>query len=998
MTLPFSKTAWRLLPGLLAAAVMVGLYPLKAITPLDEAAYRGLFRLRGERPWHDDIVLIVIDDNTLAQLGQFPLPRDYYTQLLLQLSQAQPAVIGFNILFVEPRPGDEALAQAIATANNVVLASAVDAKGDTLMPIAPLQQAAIATGHILHSPESQGLMHQVSPLQAQQPAFGIAIADSYRQHQAAQVTLPPENQALWINWPGPQTTVTQYSFADVVSGRIDPSAFDNRMVLVGMTATGVDALSTPYDVNPPSSGLLLHAAVVDNVLLQRDLQPLWNQGAWLLLLLAMPALSYYLFGQSLRRQLWITALGLAGWGGLSVLLFYGAYWLPVVPPLLLWGLTGASTMLTQQFRANRSLQRLVTDLWQHYHQVSHPALWPAAPADHIAADLGPEVARLASLANAWGWGQATQSAIAQTAPIGMLAADEQAQVWYCNNLAMQWLAIQLQQSLFAALVPTWLTSDTWQTVADQLAQGEASAPIECRQGDQWFELRFTPLANLTQPNPLLSDRRRGLLLLIENITHRKVIELQLRSLNQGLETEIAQQASTLEAVSHNLLQEILERQQAQAQLAHQALHDELTGLPNRTQLKARLTELLAQFHDQGTPFAVLFIDCDRFKLVNDSFGHLVGDQLLKAISQRLQKNVASSDLVSRFGGDEFILLLTPIDNAQAALQVAQRLRQQLKSPFSISDRQLYTGCSIGVVISDSTYQEADELLRDADTAMYQAKQHGKGSVLFQPEMHIAVRSSLQLEIDLRNAIQQQELVIHYQPIFDLETQAIAGFEALLRWQHPQLGTVEPDQFIPIAEETGMIIDIGQWVLQQACQQLSRWQHQQLLPDTTFMSVNLSAQQLNDPQLLGRIDAALNNIPLGCHCLKLEVTESALMSNSEQAIAIFKALKAQGIRLGIDDFGTGYSSLSYLHHFPLDILKVDRSFIQWMTDDQKHLSLVQAIKTLAYHFGMTMVAEGIETEAQLKHLRAMKCCLGQGYFFSPPMDSQSLEQQYFSARV
>jgi len=993
MTLRFFKTAWRLLPGLLAVAVTAGLYQLEVLTPLENAAYRGLFRLRGQQPWHDNIVLITIDDKTLTQLGQFPLDRDYYTQLLQQLSKTQTAVVGFNILFVEPGPDDAAFAQAIATADNVVLASAVDVRGQPLMPVEPLREAAIATGQILRHPESNGLVYQIPPVQAQQLAFSLAIANIYGELQTQAIELPPLDQPIWINWPGSQTSLTQHSFVDVVAGRIDPVVFDGNIVLVGMTATGVDALSTPYDYNPPSSGLLLHAAVLDNMLLQRPLSPLWGRGIWVLTLLAMPALSYSLFGQSLRRQLFVTSLGLVGWGSVSLLLFYGAYWVPVVPPLLLWSLTGIGTMLSQQLRANWSLQRLLADLWQHYHQESNPALWPAAPTDTIATDLGPEVAQLATLANAWGWVQATQHAISQTVPVGMVAADEQAQVWYCNTLAMQWLKTQLQQPLTAVLVPDWLESATWQRVLTQLAQGESSAPIECQQSGYWFELRFMPLANLVQPHPLLRDRRQGLLLLVENITHRKVIELQLRSLNQGLKDEIRQRAVTLEVVNHNLIQEMIERQQAQTQLAHQALHDELTGLPNRTQFKTLLTELLAHFHDGGPPFAVLFIDCDRFKLVNDSFGHLVGDQLLQEIAQRLQQQVAKSDLVSRFGGDEFTLLLTSIYDAHTALQVAHRLCRQLQRPFCIGDRQLYTGCSIGVVLSDSTYQAADAMLRDADTAMYHAKRSGQGSVLFKPEMHIAVRSSLQLETDLRHAIQHQELLVHYQPIFIIETQEIVGFEALLRWQHPTLGAVRPDRFIPIAEETGMILTIGQWVLQQACQQLRSWQHQHLISANTFMSVNLSVQQFKDPHLLELVDETLNTIQIGNDCLKLEITESALMSNSEQAIATFHALKDRGIRLGIDDFGTGYSSLSYLHQFPLDVLKVDRSFIQRITDGQKHLSLVQAMKTLSYHFNMTMVAEGIETKAQMEYLRAMRCSLGQGYFFSPPMDTQSLERQH-----
>ena len=998
MTSPYFKRVWRLFPGILAGLITTGLHQTGAITPLEDAAYRGLFQLRGERAWDERIILITIDDKTLAQLGQYPLARDYYTQLLLELSEFQPAVVGFNILFTEPGPADEAFAQAIIAADNVVLASAVDMEGHPLTPVEPLREAAAATGHILRTSESDGLIHQISPIRAQHLALSLAMADIYGRRTPSSVALPSLDAPLWINWPGSQSTLTQYSFTDVVSGRIPSEVFDNKIVLVGLTATGIDALPTPYDNNPPSSGLLLHAAALDNVLRQRPLHPVMFRHGWLLLLVAMPALSYWLFGQSLRRQGLIIVIGLGGWLGVSLLLFHGLYWLPVVPPLLLWGLTGMGTMLSQQFRANWVLQRLLADLWRHYRQESAPTLWPTAPPNVVAADLGPEVTKLATLANAWGWSQATQSAISQTAPIGLVAADAQANVWYCNALAMQWLPIQLQQSLMAALIPHWLDHSAWQTVYKQFLQGEAIPPLECQQGTQWFELHFTALENIAHPNPLLRDGRQGVLLLIENITHRKAIELQLRSLNRGLEDEIRQRATELETINRNLIAEILERQQAQAQLAHQALHDELTGLPNRVQLKAHLAKLVSQFQDGGPLFAVLFIDCDRFKLVNDSFGHLVGDQLLQAIAQRLRQSVAKTDLVTRFGGDEFTLLLTRIRDGKAAITVAQRLRHQLQKPFFIGNHQLYTGCSIGVVLGDADYQQADEMLRDADIAMYQAKRSGQGSVLFQPEMHLAVRSSLQLETDLRHSLAQGELAIHYQPIFSIETQEIVGFEALLRWYHPKLGLVGPDQFIPIAEETGMIVPIGQWVLQKACQQLRTWQNRHLLPAHTFMSVNLSAQQFNENLLLDRIDKALRKTQLESHCLKLEITESALMSNSEQAVNTFTQLKDRGIRLGIDDFGTGYSSLSYLHHFPLDVLKVDRSFIQRMTDGHKHLSLVQAIKTLSHHFNMTMVAEGIETEAQMEQLKAMKCSLGQGYLFSPPMDSQSLEEKYFTSPV
>lgn len=992
MTSPFSKKLWRLLPGLTAALITVGLQQTGAIAPLEDAAYRGFFRIRGERQWDNRIVLITIDDATLAQLGEFPLSRDHYTRLLEQLSASPPAVIGFNLLFVEPSPADAEFAVAIADANNVVLAAAVDARGYPLLPVQPLNYASIASGHILKDAGSSGVVHQLAPQKGRQLAFGISLAQTYELRQS-QVKMPPLEHPLRLNWPGPKESLSQYSLVDVLAGRIAPIAFDDKIVLVGMSATGVDALPTPFDYDPPASGLLMHAAVLDNILQQRSLQTVPFNGIWVFMLLSMPGVSYWLFGQPLRWQLAVTFAGCLGWLALNLLLFYGLYWLPVVPPLLLMGLTGLGTIFSQQLRANLALQHLLEDLWQHYHRDADLTLPPEVPPHAIAEALGPEVSKLAALANTWGWAQITQSAITQTVPVGLLVADEQGLVWFCNALAMQWLPIRLQESLTNALVPQWIDADTWRMILQQFEQRAPLPTCESQQGDRWFELRFERLATLKHDNPLLQDGRQGLLLLVENITHRKVIELQLRSLNRGLEDEIRQRASELETMNLNLVQEILEHQEAQAQLAHQARHDELTGLPNRTQFKARLTELVNQCHPGEQLFAVLFIDCDRFKLVNDSFGHLVGDQLLQAIAGRLEQSLEATDLVARFGGDEFTLLITHLQDPHAAVKVAQRIRRQLQKPFLIAERQLYTGCSIGIVLSDSTYQQADEMLRDADTAMYRAKHSGTGIVLFEPEMHLAVRSTLQLETDLRHSLQHDELIVHYQPIFGIHSQKIAGFEALLRWRHPRYGVVGPDKFIPIAEETGMIIPIGQWVMQEACQQLRHWQDRHLLPGDAFMSVNLSAQQFNEHQLLERIDATLRATALEGQFLKLEITESVLMTHTETATNTFKALKDRGICLGIDDFGTGYSSLSYLHHFPIDVLKVDRSFIQRMTNGQKHLSLVQAIKTLAYHFDMTMVAEGIETETQMEHLRAMECSLGQGYFFCPPMDHQTLEAQY-----
>ncbi|MEM6837486.1 MAG: EAL domain-containing protein [Cyanobacteria bacterium P01_C01_bin.120] len=993
MTSPSFKQCWRMFSGIVAVAATLVLSQSEAIAPLESAVYRGLFQLRGAQMWEERIVLITIDDETLAQIGQFPLPRDYYTQLLEQLSRSRPAVIGFNILFPESSPADAELADAMAKANNIVLASAVDARGYPLLPNKLLHRAAIAIGHILEEPANDGIVYQIQSWQARQKAFGVAIADIYGQQHSV-VNLTAREQTLGINWPGAQASLTQYSFIEVLSGQLPPAAFNDKIVLVGLTATGSDPLPTPYDYDPPGSSLLLHAAVIDNILQERSLLAVGLGGWWPLLLLATPAIGYWLFGQSLRWQLAITLGGLLGWASLSVLLFYNLYWLPVVPPLILWGLMGTGAILSQQLLANMTLQSLLEDLWQQYRQDKGLALRMQTPQHSIPGELGPEVRKLVVLANSWGWAQATQTAIAQTVPIGLLAADDRDQIWFCNSLAMEWLPTKPKQSLSSVLVPQWLLAANWQQIRIELAQRRTVSPIECQRGYQWFELRFERLENLRQPNPLLQDGRQGTLMVIENITHRKTIELQLRSLNRGLKNEIRQRTVELETVNLSLLQEVIERQQAQEQLAYLALHDELTGLPNRTQLKTRLQTLVQQVaENRSGQFAVLFIDCDRFKLVNDSFGHLVGDKLLQAIALRLDQSVSHQDLVARFGGDEFVILLVDIQQSRTAIKIAQRIRQQLQEPFLIEDQKLYTGCSIGIVFSNSDYRQADDMLRDADTAMYRAKRAGIGKVLFKPEMHFAVRSSLQLETDLRLSLQHQELIVHYQPIFGINTQTIVGFEALLRWQHPRRGLITPDKFIPLAEETGLIIPIGQWVMQKACQQLRNWQDRRLLQPDAFMSVNLSAQQFNERQLLNRIDKILQETQLESRYLKLEITESAIMANSETAVSTFKALKDRGIHLSIDDFGTGYSSLSYLHCFPIDVLKVDRSFIQRMGQGHKYLSLVRAIKTLAHHFDMTMIAEGIETQTQVEYLRAMKCSLGQGYFFCPPMDYQSLEARY-----
>ena len=476
------------------------------------------------------------------------------------------------------------------------------------------------------------------------------------------------------------------------------------------------------------------------------------------------------------------------------------------------------------------------------------------------------------------------------------------------------------------------------------------------------------------------------------IRDRICAEAEVRKLNGELEQRVQQRTAQLQAANQDLKTEIIERKRVQEQLLHLAVHDPLTSLPNRTLFLERLAQALNRSQqDADYLFAVLFIDCDRFKVVNDSLGHLIGDQLLIAVARRLESCLSLVDTLARLGGDEFTILLEEIRALDDATRIAKRIGEQLTPPFLLEEQEVFINASIGIVLATTDYQKPEHLLRDADVAMYRAKELGKGRYqVFDRGMHSRALRRLQLETDLRLAVDRREFVVYYQPIISLATGKINGFEALVRWEHPHRGFVSPGEFIPIAEETGLIMPIGEWVLQEACQQLRAWQNRGLtVGDPTFnISVNLSVKQFSQSNLSEQIDAIIEFAELDFSCLKLEITESAIMDNSESALAILQQLQCRQIQLSIDDFGTGYSSLSYLHRFPVDNLKIDRSFVSRIGEAGENLEIVQAIVSLGHNLGMTVTAEGIETMQQLARLRALGCELGQGYFFSKPLDSQS----------
>ena len=433
---------------------------------------------------------------------------------------------------------------------------------------------------------------------------------------------------------------------------------------------------------------------------------------------------------------------------------------------------------------------------------------------------------------------------------------------------------------------------------------------------------------------------------------------------------------------------ISERKWAENQLRFNALHDSLTGLPNRTLLLNQLRQAIARKHrNPEFKFAVLFLDVDRFKVINDSLGHLIGDKLLIAVSETLKSCVRSIDTVSRLGGDEFVLLLEDVGSLSDAVNVAQRILDSMAQPFLLDGNDIYATTSIGITFSETGYKLPEEILRDADTAMYRAKSLGKNCYqIFDQEMFISAANLLKTETDLRRALDRDELELHYQPIVSLTDGKIIEVEALLRWNHPTEGMVSPADFVPIAEDTGLILPIGNWVIEKACEQLKEWQ---MLPggEDLLMSVNLSPKQIARPELASFIESTLDRFSIPPKALNLEITESAIMENAKPAEALLIKLKKIGVWLTTDDFGTGYSSLSYLHRFPIDRLKIDRSFVWNMTSYSKNSEIVRTILMLARSLRMDVVAEGIETREQFLMLQELECHFGQGYLFSPPVNAQ-----------
>lgn len=919
------QRGWRRsLPGFLALLITLGLLHIGVAESLENLTYNTLFQLRGARAWSPEVVVIEIDESRSITEGQFPWSRDRLIDLLNVLSAGDPSVVVFDLLMSDSTPVDAELANAFQEVNRVVLAQSWDEQGFRLEPTSRLRVEAWGVGHTDQQQEFDGLVRNIPLIRQGVPALAVVAANA---HQPQPASPPTRSKSLWINWAGPAETAPHYDFVDVLNGDVPNTTWQNKVVLVGLTTPTLDQLQTPYDRNPPTSGVYLHAAAIGNLL---DHNSLARPSHWMMVLALLaggPGLSLLISRWRLdqRLMLWIGLSVLVGLLGIA--LFQVEIWIPIATWLLLLGLTNAVVALKEQMRIN-ALLRQSEERYALVVQGSNGGFWD--------------------------WNIQTDQVYFSQRWKELLGETEAS----VGNHIQEWY----QRVHPDDLGPLQVALDDYLVGKTALAGTTQEFEHEHRLRHQDGSYRWVWCRGV-----LVRDRT-------------------------GKPTRMA-----------GSLLDITARKAVEEKLWRSAYYDELTGLPNRAFFLDRVRQAIASASENALyVYAVLLMDVDRFQVVNNSLGNDVGDQLLVAVGHRLKGFFSQESIVARRSGDEFIVLLENIEQQSEITQTADRIQQILSLPFNINDNDVFITVSIGIATSSRRHTNPEHLLQDADTAMYRAKAEGKARYrVFDPAMHNSMVARLQLENDLRRAINQEkrltedgtadmlhpELLVYYQPIVDLETRQILGFESLARWQHPTKGFLNPGRFITMAEESGLIVPLGWWILRQSCRQMRRWHT--MFPELRplIISVNLASRQFASSELVPEVQLILHDTALNPAGLKLEITEGTIMDTGKSVIDVLQRLRGLGIQLAIDDFGTGYSSLNYLAQFPIDTLKIDRSFVSKMgmvTDNKDSDEIVRTIVNLAHNLGMNVTAEGIETEDQLDGLRQMQCELGQGYLFSKPI--------------
>ncbi len=1044
--------------GLACALAVAVLGDLGRTHGFEGAALDFLFQTRnwrGARYPSPDVAIVVVDEGTVARYG-FPIPRKYFADLVDYLKKEGARTIAFDIAFATPAndgDDDKRLAAACARAGNVVHAAAfgvresqvpgatwsnqfntkqpedrfgwpdLDYSGSLGIMEAPgafsarpeLQAKAVALGHVNVFPElDYGTLRRIPHLIRFKgrlfPSLALAAA-LHALHltpravslqgnelvlgsgpDAPRVPLQAKAEAL-VNWIGGYDSFNFYPLENVLEhktgdrGGLDPGSFKDKVVFVGAVNAGAfEGHPTPFAPSQPA--VEMQANALDDILsrrLLREISP-WPQFA---LLWGLPILLGILIaGRNARAALWTTLAAMLGCSGAALAMFHANLYWPFASPLL--GL-GATALCCVAFRQARDASQLKT------------------------AEERYELAVKGANDGIWDWD---------------LASGE---VYY----APRWKSLLGCQA--GEVKP------------------EVSAWLERVHPEDREIVEITLLEHREGRSPQLGVEFR---MLHRDGSWRWVLARGL--MIRGGDGAPARMAGSLS--------DITDRKGAEEKLLRQALSDELTGLPNRTLFLSRLQRAIARARQrQDAAFAVLFLDLDRFKIVNDSLGHLVGDEMLQAVARRLESCLRPGDTVARMGGDEFTLLIENIEGVHEALGLAERLHTALGAPLQIGGHDFATSASIGIAIATSAsilppalpqvlapepsaeprvvepvallssngeikvdqppqvlesqaedlsldavvrpvisglrYAHAEELLRDADTAMYRAKSGGRARhVVFDEEMHALALSQLRLETALRRAIEKEHLQVFFQPIVSLDRDwsaaegssggargaRVSGFEALVRWCDPGRGLIAPGEFIPFAEETGLIVALDQWVLRAACAQTHQW-IDRYGRDDLWISVNLSGKRFEQANLVTSIQSTLESSGLPARNLRLEITESVVMGNAQSSAQTLEQLKALGLSLAVDDFGTGYSSLAYLHQFPLDVLKIDRSFVSRIAPGGANGEIVQAVVQLARSLSLSVVAEGVEEDYQAALLRALGCDYGQGYFFSRPVDAHAAEQ-------